>query len=137
MKAIVDPSLVEKNQCACIPHVIRNKSLKPLICSHWHRILKSKNASAIREVNSGAAGSTAMYVAIVHDPGMVRRRSVLCSHNEPYVSKHRCVWIVDICVISWEEKAQKQLRNELLGNAGWYCCGGSYHHHRYFFDDVS
>lgn len=107
MKAIVDLSLVEKNQCACIPHVIRNKSLKPLICSHWHRILKSKNASAIREVNSGAAGSAAMYVAIVHDPGMVRRRSVLCSHNEPYVSKHRCIWIVDICVINWREKEHK------------------------------
>lgn len=107
MKAIVDPSLVEKNQCACIPHVIRNKSLKPLICSHWHRILKSKNASAIREVNSGATGSAAMYVAIVHDPGMVRRKSVLCSHNEPYVSKHRCIWIIDICVINWIEKEHK------------------------------
>lgn len=107
MKAIVDPSLVEKNQCACIPHVIRNKSLKPLICSHWRRILKSKNASAIREVNSGTAGSAAMYVAIVLDPGRVWRRSVLCSHNEPYVSKHRCIWTVDICVISWVEKEHK------------------------------
>lgn len=44
---------MEKNQCACIPHVIRNKSLKPIICSYWYRILKSTNASAIEEVNSG------------------------------------------------------------------------------------
>ena len=71
MKAIVDLSLVEKNQCACIPHVIRNKSLKPIICSYWCRILKSKNASAIEEVNFGAAGSAVMYVAIVHDRGTV------------------------------------------------------------------
>ena len=26
---------------------------------------------------------------------------MLCSHNEPYVSKHRCIWIIDICVIKW------------------------------------
>lgn len=48
-----------------------------------------------------------MYVAIVHDPGKVQRRSVLCSHNEPYVSKHRCIWIVDICAINWGEKQYK------------------------------
>lgn len=57
MKAIVDVSLVGKNPRACIPHVIRNKSLKPIICSYWCRILKSKNVSAVREVNSGAPGS--------------------------------------------------------------------------------
>ena len=101
MKSIVDLSLVEKKQCACIPHVIRNKSLKPIICSYWYRILKPKNASAIEEVISGAAGSAAMYVAIVHDGGTIWRRSMLCSHNEPYVSKHRCIWIIDICVIKW------------------------------------
>ena len=89
MKSIIDLSLVEKKQCACIPHVIRNKSLKPIICSYWYRILKPKNASSIEVFNSGAAGFAAMYVAIVHDGGTVWRRSVLCSHNEPYVSKHR------------------------------------------------
>ena len=87
MKSIVDLSLVEKERCACVPQVIRNKSLKPIICSYWYRILKPKNASAIEEVNSGAAGSAAMYVAIVHDGGTVWRRSMLCSHNEPYVSE--------------------------------------------------
>lgn len=48
-----------------------------------------------------------MYVAIVRVWATVRRRSGLCSHNEPYVSKHRCVWIVDICVIKWGEEKHK------------------------------
>lgn len=50
---------------ACIPRVIRNKSLKPIICFYRFKILRSKNAFAIKEVNSGLAGSAAMYVAIV------------------------------------------------------------------------
>lgn len=32
---------------------------------------------------------------------------MLCAHNEPYVSKHRCVGIVDICAIQWGEKEHK------------------------------
>lgn len=48
-----------------------------------------------------------MYVAIVHEWGTVRSRSALRSHNEPYVSKHRCVWTVDICALKWGEKEHK------------------------------
>lgn len=62
--------------------------------------------SAIEEVNSGAAGSAAMYVAIVCDPGIVRREQ--CSGLiMNLISKHRCVWIVDICVIKWVDKEDK------------------------------
>ncbi|KAI4542413.1 hypothetical protein MG293_007792 [Ovis ammon polii] len=69
------------------------------------RILKPKNASAIEEVNSGAAGSAAMYVAIVHDGGTVWRRSMLCSHNEPYVSKHSSIFLFSL--FFYEEELDK------------------------------
>lgn len=41
----------------------------------------------------GLDGSAAVCMPIVRGGRMVRRGSVFCSHNKPYVSKHRCLWM--------------------------------------------